>query len=116
MLLISAAILSSVGMFLFYSYYIVYDTKEIDMHLRVSDHYGINADTDKLYFGRLPPGGVAERETYLHHRYERPLKVSIIASGKLAEWLTIPENNFILDSNYNKTIKLSVSPPANAEF
>lgn len=86
------------------------------MHLRVSDHYGINTDTDKLYFGRVPPLGVAEREIYLHHEYRKPLKISIIASGKLAEWLTIPENNFMLDGYYNKTIKLSVTPPADTEF
>lgn len=112
----AAAILSSTAMIIFYSYYIVYDIHEIDMHLRVSDHYGINADTDKLYFGRIPPGAAAERDIYLYHEYGAPLRVSIIASGKLAEWLVIPENNFLLPSNFNKTITLSVWPPEDTEL
>ncbi len=115
-LLMAAALLSSTAVFVFYSYYVVYDIKEMDMHLKVSDRYGINADTDKIYFGRLPPLGVSEREIHLHHKYSKPLKVSIISMNSLSAWVTVSENNFILPPNQNKTVKLSVSPPAYTEF
>jgi hypothetical protein len=45
-----------------------------------------------------------------------PLKVMILKSGYIADWVKISENNFILEENGNRQVIFEVSAPENVNF
>lgn len=89
-------------------------TIDYKMSLIVGKTPGINADTDMIAFGRLPPTGSALRKIDLGNKGSSK-KVEIKASGNLSDWTTVSENNFVLEKNENKTIKIIAKVPSEAE-
>ena len=90
-------------------------TKKYDMHLIVGDRVGFDLNREVLTFGMVTRSGTATRHIGLANS-EQTNKIIITASGELADWITVSENNFILEPNESKVIDITVFVPANAEF
>jgi hypothetical protein len=102
------------GFFTYY-YYLPFTTTEYDMHVWVSGTAGFNIDTDKIWFGIIPPGNAGARYLDLNNSYPYPVNVKFSASGDIAKWVSItdiPSNPFILEPNGTKKIRVVVNVPA----
>jgi len=84
-----------------------------DMYLTVDDNVGVNADADAIWFGTVPPAGKGTRQ--LSFGEGNVGLVVIKTSGELARWVSVSDNNFIIEANATKTVKVIVSVPADAE-
>jgi len=84
------------------------------MHLIVGDSPGFDTNNDYVVFGRVPPEGASTRHMNLNN-INRTNKVHITASGKLADWVGVSENNFILNPNEIRAIDITAFAPSDAE-
>ena len=116
-ILLILSIAATIGiMCIFYSYYIVYDYQEKNMYLAVDNYIWFNGAKDSIYFGTVPLEGSASRSIVLKHSYSKPLLVILKPSGYLANFVSVSDNNFILEPNMNKKIAVSVYVPKNMEY
>ncbi len=81
---------------LVYNFYVIQNVIVREMHLKVEDTLGVNTDTDKLWFGKVVPGGISERKVDITNEYNFPIFVSIKLDGELSDYVTVSENNFVL--------------------
>lgn len=86
------------------------------MDVKVSDHFGLNADTDAIKFGMIKSGTSGERSILINNSAKYPLRVVIIKSGYIADWVKASENNFILKENESKQINFEVFAPKDSNF
>lgn len=116
-LLVIIIILAGIGLTnLFYSFYIVKEVRIVDMDFSVGEKVGINIDTDALHFGTNFPKGSSMRNMIISHEHDCPLKVSIKLYGDFASWMSVSDNDFILDPGESRKISFSVSVPEDAPF
>jgi hypothetical protein len=94
----------------------VYDTVEMGMEVYVDTGVsGFSLDTDAIRFGILPPGGNAVRDMVVTSGPYKSL-VTIEYLGSIAEWVSVSENNFVLEPLENRTVGVSLTvPPDNPE-
>jgi hypothetical protein len=88
----------------------------LDMMVKVNDHFGLNADGDAIKFGMVMPGTSSERSITANNSAVHPLKVVILKSGYIADWVRVSENNFILEGGEDKGIVFEVFAPEDAAF
>ncbi len=98
-----------------YDYFTIVDYKEIGMYLTVGDHVGFNVDTSALFLGTTLPGGTAFREVTLSNSFNIPLKVDMQTLGNLTRWAYVDVNGFWMQPNENRTVRVSVTVPQDAE-
>jgi len=99
-----------------YSYYIIYDYQEKNMYLTVDNYVGMNVDSSAIYFGTVPPEGSSSRKIFLEHKHNKPLLIQLKTKGDLSKFVSVSENNFILEPNINKTIVVSVYVPKDMKY
>ena len=99
LLLMVGVIISTLLTYKFYNSYIIENSYELGMEVKVDDHFGLNADTDALKFGRLMPGTSALRSIFVGNNATFPLKVAIFKSGQMKDWVKVSENNFVLKND-----------------
>ena len=116
LLVFSVSCILFTAMLLFYSFYIVEGIRTLPMSIEVGKNYGLNTDTDKLYFGRTVPGGEAFRGFAVESLREYPLKVTIVRMGELGRWISLKEKSFVLGPRGNKTIEATVYVPKDASY
>ncbi len=116
LLLICTAFLGSLLAISFYSFYLVYDVKYLPMDVKVSNHYGLNLDTDAVHFGRVTTPGGAGRSVIIANTYDKPVEVLVSSSGKIASWLTINESRFIMGPGANREVMLTLDLPSNISY
>lgn len=99
-------------------YFLIEKVQTFDAFVTVADRIGfnLNATEDKLYFGAAPPTASLTRTLILDNTDPRPSKVIIKSYGQIKDWIIASENNFILRGNENKTVKIIIIVPENAEF
>ena len=95
---------------------IVQDVRTLDMHLAISNVFGFNIDTDKIYFGDIPPGTSSSRKVIVSNDDFEKSIVRIKTFGDLKDWVIVSEKNFILEKGEYKLIEVSVYPPPSAEY
>ena len=113
LLIIFAAVISS--RFLLSSFFLK-DYEELNVYVTVENIVGFNADTDALYFGTMPPGGIGNRDIFLFNDDCDKCRVSLKGDGEIANWLSISDNNFVMFKGDNKTINVKVYIPSDAEY
>ena len=116
LLLIFVVIISTSLTYFFYNYYMVENILTLDMMVKVNDHFGLNADSDAIKFGMIMPGTSSERSIMVNNSAAYPLKVVILKSGYIADWVKVSENNFILEEYGNRTVIFDVSAPKNSNY
>lgn len=122
-ILFSFALLAVVLTSFFYTLFTVKETKILDMNLRIGDYIGFNLDNKALEFGTMEPGGSSTRALQLENNYDFPLQVSVSFSPRndldsilgrsrpiKEEWITLSQNNFILESGKTADIKFTIKP------
>ena len=112
MLLLITAILSVILTYFFYQSAKIYSIKELKMDLIIGNYIGLNTDTDSIHFGTTLPGTSANREIVLNT--DKNITVNLKLSGNISSFIQIPENNFILNKDMQKSIKLTSVIPLNA--
>jgi len=118
-LLILISLFIAIGIattFLFYFFVVIDNIKTFPMHLEVSpDRYGMNADTDAIWFGKLviSNGASANRIIEIGNYKTHPTFVIVKLSGELGPWVKVNETNFVLEPNQTKELKFTVFPPLN---
>ena len=112
MLLLITAILSVILTYFFYQSAKIYSIKELKMDIIIGNYIGLNTDTDSIHFGTTLPGTSANREIVLNA--DKNITVNLKLSGNISSLVQIPENNFILSKNMQKSIKLTSVIPLNA--
>ena len=99
-----------------YSFYIIKETKELDVILKVDDKVGLNVDSDAVKFGKVPPGGSGQRTISLKNNHNTPLKVDIRFSGEVRYFVHVSDNYFWLEPQETKEITAVAHVPKDTEF
>lgn len=94
---------------IFYSLSKPVDSYVLESHVVVDESIGFNLDADKLYFGRVTPGGNADRSI----RFSSPNEVllTIVVEGETSSWISLPESPFVLEANENLSLSFSIEIP-----
>ena len=117
LLLLFVVILLTVGITSFiYGIYAIYDVKEFKIYLEVADVEGIKVDTDAIYFGKIPPSGVGQRNIIISHEHDKPLLVHIGITGDVKRFVAADENDFWLAPGEEKEVKILAVIPEGTEF
>lgn len=116
LLLIFAVVISIFLTYFFYNSFIIEEIITLDMVVKVNDHFGLNADADAIKFGMIMPGTSGERSITVDNSAAYPLRVVILKSGYIADWVKVSENNFILKENENRQVIFKVSAPENSNY
>lgn len=95
---------------------IIQEIKTLEIQLKVANHLGFNTDTDKIYFGTIPPGNVGSREVIVENNEYKKSIVRLKIRGELERWVAVSENNFILEQGGSKIVKVTASVPKDAEL
>ena len=75
---------------------VVQDVKSLDMDLQINNFVGFNVDADKISFGVMPPGNIAEKKVVIeNYDYEKSM-IRIKVIGELEDWISVSENNFLI--------------------
>lgn len=96
---------------IFYFTFILVDVQTVELHSNFENTYGFNLDTDKMYFGSVPPGEQGERDLVFANNYDFPVEVSSFFSGELEEYMRCENNNVVFQSGETGTITYTVNPP-----
>jgi len=99
-------------------YFLIEKVQTFNAFVTVADRIGfnLNASESELYFGAAPPTASLTRTLIFDNTDPRPSKVIIKSYGKIKDWMIASENNFILGGNENKTVKITIVVPKDAEF
>jgi len=83
------------------------------MDVYVDASAGMNIDTDAIHFGKVPPGATSGRRMLVSGGDQRT-QVTFETSGQLSGWVSVSENNFILEPHQNKSVDINLAVPATA--
>ncbi len=93
--------------------------KEYDLLLKVVDDksgFGIGIIPGMIYFGKMSAGNSGMQKIILKHNYQSPVLVQIVASGNLKNWVTISDNDFVLEKDVTKTVNITATVPEGASL
>lgn len=116
LLIIVSILLSSIATATIYkSWYQVIQTSELGMDLIVSDTpkaIGLNADTDALHFGKMPPKAGANRRFNVTNNFNHNVRITIQKDDSILSNITgIGPAEFELEPYTTKVVGASVIVP-----
>ncbi len=114
-LTICLALVSSMT-FIFYSYWYVKEVKIVPMSVQVSDYAGLDTNKTMLKFGVVMPGSEIYRSMIINHNKEYPLKANIRMYGEMQDWVTVSENNFVVEPGKSVSLNAKVRPPLETPY
>jgi len=109
----------SVFTILLSQYFLIEKIQTFNVFISVADRVAFNISKgagNNLHFGTAPPGSSSSRTLVFDSSDPRPSKVIIKSYGQIKDWIIASENNFILESNEDKNVTLTILIPQNAEF
>ena len=92
--------------------YSVYLVQEFGADIYVNNIVGLNVDVDAIHFGIVAPGSEGLRKMTINTSEYRTL-ISVESSGPIAEWISVSENNFVMEPHSSKLIWVSAQVPEN---
>jgi hypothetical protein len=90
------------------------EKRDIPVSFSVSDKVGFDIDKESLTFGAIPLGGSGNRGIYINNSRSHKVKVTIYSYGDTKDYLTISQNDFILEKNEKKKIMFYIKIPKDA--
>lgn len=89
---------------------------KISMQVSITNEslVGFSADTDAVYFGTLPTNSTAMRKITIPNDEAYAQKVELAIEGGLASWVTLSDNNFVLEPHARRELLIKVVPPGGA--
>ncbi|OGJ20830.1 hypothetical protein A3K73_01160 [Candidatus Pacearchaeota archaeon RBG_13_36_9] len=91
------------------------ETRVLEVNFSVGSTPGIIVDADKLYFGRIIPGGSVVRDINIENGYGCPLKVKISATPNVRDYLSIDEE-FIVEPGSTVKIPININIPEDMPY
>jgi hypothetical protein len=88
----------------------------VNMSVKISDYFGLNANPGEINFGTVIPGTTGERSITLENNSSKTLKVIIILDGPISDWIYVPEKSLIMEPNSRRNITFQVNPGSSANF
>ena len=92
------------------------DVYRVKYDFRVASDIGLNADTDYLHFGGVPPGSSGFRGFFVSNDKCDLCNVRISASGDGSNWIRLSEDSFEIYGNQTKDILATLYVPSDAKF
>lgn len=92
------------------------DIKELNMRIKVEDVIGINVENSSLNFGKSYPGSLVYRKVNLTNNHDFKVKIKILNTGDISDFVYVSENNFILNPDEIKQVIYYVDLPKNIEY
>lgn len=84
--------------------------------MKIGDVAGFDTNTSVISFGIIPKGGGSgQRPVILRNIGGKPLKVYIKNIGEMSEWVSVSEDNFILEATEEKELIFTAMPSTDAE-
>jgi len=99
--------------------YMIYSTigvKEYDMVVSVRKNVGIDVGTDKIRFGGVKPGGGSTRVLVITNNHDEKVIVNMYPRGDIKDYVSLGDNNFILEPDMNKEVHISIAIPDNLPY
>lgn len=112
-LLLIALFLGIGSTMMYYAFYKVAYMQIYDIEFETTEGLliGFNADPN-LDFGKIPAvGGRARKEINVHNDWDMPLLVKINIKGDAAPFISVEDNNFILQPDETRHINAYVTIP-----
>lgn len=106
-MIVVAALLSSLATMLIYTFVIVDDVDIIYYDVNVADHIGIILDPDKLHFGSVTPGSKLHRAVTFTADRKQMMVIEVTGT----EFVFPSENNFLMEKDEQKKIQFTAHPP-----
>jgi hypothetical protein len=94
----------------------IIDKKVIYAEVVLGDKYGFEINGSALKFGMIDNTASSTKTINLSNNYNENVKIEIYSKGKIKRFITVSENDFILEKNQVKTISFAVSFPENSEY
>jgi len=92
----------------------VYKVEDLGIDVYVYNKGGFNLDTDAIHFGIVPPGGSGERSMVIRANELRTI-IRMETYGDISGWVSVSENNFVLEPYENRTVLVRVAVPEDAK-
>lgn len=89
--------------------------EEILMDFEVDDYLGINADSDALHFGTVPPGNTGKRFISLKNDNTFPVRITITFKGDAGKYAWA-EPELLLSEGEARNITISVYVPEDLPY
>lgn len=92
------------------------ETRFLDTKFMIGSYPGLGiTNKSVLEFGMLVSGGSAVRRVNITHNYEFPVKVEILASENIVDFISV-DSNVIIVPGENKSIPVTVYAIPNASY
>ncbi len=91
------------------------ETRTLEVNFSVGSLTGITVETDKLYFGRIIPGGSAERVINIENGYGYPLKLKISATSNIKNYIFI-DRDFVIAPGSTAKIPITLNLPEDMPY
>ena len=90
------------------------EMREIEVQLQVSSTAGFNVDSDKIYFGSIPPTGHGQRQVILRNTHAQKALMRLRIHGEIAPWVKIDPAWVVLKPQDERPSTIHVFVPADA--
>jgi len=117
LLLAIIVVLSTTISFLAYEFYSVIEVRTLNISLDIVGGavIGMSGDTDKLDFGAISNGNTVEKGALVENYRKEPVRIVVVVSGNVSPFIEVSENNFMLEGNGSRRLKL-IARPVDAEL
>ena len=95
----------------FFVRYLLVDLEVFQTSVNVGGYLGFTTENDDLFFGTIPPGGIAQRDLEIRNAYCNKCLVVIKTEGSNSNWIQISDNKFKINQNENKPVNITVTVP-----
>jgi hypothetical protein len=91
------------------------EVRTMEVNFSVGATMGVNIDTDKLYFGRVAPGGSSERAVNIENTHDFPVKIKIFATDNIADYIFL-DKEFIASPNNITQVPITLKVPESTPY
>lgn len=98
-----------------YNSYLILGVENVEFSVIVGDNVGLNVDTDRMYFGTVPLGGIAERGLSIRNDNYPKAKARIHINSEISDWVSASNNNLFLKKGEEANVNFMVEIPSNVE-
>lgn len=111
-----ALLLSFTASMVYFSFFKVVKIESSPYYFNVEGKIGLVVDLNAVKFGSIMPGGSGRRGLFLHNEFDFPVRVKISVEGEKSDWITVTENNILIEPSETKEIKIIVNIPSSASM
>ncbi len=91
------------------------EVKTIEIEFSVGSSIGVNVDTDKVYLGRVLPGGSSSRAVNIENSNDFPVKVKVLVTKPIADYIFL-NKEFIAGPNNITQVPIDLSVPKDMPY